>query len=79
MLVLNIEKVCKAKDALTGKEGEGVLLTLSNGKGRFFVWKSLQQFIGMELEAHQEVAQQAPRAETRAVNGTPPMATVAAK
>lgn len=75
MLVLNIEKVCKGKDALTGKDGEGVLVTLASGKARFFIWKSLQQFIGMELEAHPEPAAQARAAEPRP-NG-PPVAAMA--
>jgi len=49
MLTLNVKEVREGVDALTGKEGEGVLLSLSDGRERFLIWKSLRQFISMEL------------------------------
>lgn len=49
MLTLNVKEARSGVDALTGKEGDGVLLSLPDGRERFFIWKSLRQFISMEL------------------------------
>ena len=46
---LDLKKLATGKDALTGKEGEGVIVGLESGKSRFFVWASLRKFIQMEL------------------------------
>ena len=47
-LRLDVESIGNVKDSLTGKEGDGVTITL-NGKRRSFIWKSLRQFLQMEL------------------------------
>lgn len=64
---LNAKEVRTGIDALTGKEGDGVLLVLPDGRERFLLWKSLKQYITMELAS----TGKAKSPDARPVNGPP--------
>jgi len=59
-LSLTVESISSnVTDSLTGKEGDGLTVTM-NGKRRSFTWKSLKQVLSMELSEVKEPAKVIP-------------------
>jgi hypothetical protein len=70
-LNLSVESIGNVKDSLTGREGDGLTVTL-NGKRRSFTWKSLKQVLSMELSEGKQPEPAKPMAGTPATPANGP-------